>query len=80
MIKLCLRSTTRACSSRSVSLTVGAQEGRREEAVIHEGGERNNPDHVVRLKGQAREGLRVHLLSGNNKVKVYFSQPALTNK
>lgn len=46
-------------------LTVSVQEGRREEAVVHEGGKWNYPDHVVHLEGQTNKGLRTQLLSNN---------------
>lgn len=44
------------------ALTVGVQEGWRKEAVVHEGGEGNDSDHVVRLEGQTHKGLGAHFL------------------
>lgn len=43
-------------------LTVGSEEGRREEALVHQTGERNDANHVVGVKGQPAEGLTVQLL------------------
>lgn len=48
-------------------LTVGPQEGRREEALIHQAGEGNDPHHVVRVKGQAAERLTAQLLWGGGE-------------
>lgn len=46
----------------SAALTVGPQEGRRKEALVHQAGEGNDPHHVVRVKGQATERLTAQLL------------------
>lgn len=43
-------------------LTVGPEEGRREEALVHQRRERDDADHVVRVKGQTAERLTAHLL------------------
>lgn len=43
-------------------LTVGPEEGRREEALVHQTRERNNANHVVGVKGQTAERLAAQLL------------------
>lgn len=51
----------------SMTLTVGPQEGRRKEALVHQAGEGNDPDHVVGVKGQATERLTAQLLWSANR-------------
>lgn len=48
----------------TAGLTVGPEEGWREEALIHQTRERNDTDHVVRVKGQPAERLAAQLLRG----------------
>lgn len=48
-------------------LTVGPEEGWREEALVHQTGEGNDPDHVVCVKGQATERLAAQLLWEQHK-------------
>lgn len=45
-------------------LTVGSEEGRREEAFVRQRRKRNDSDHVVCVKGQTAERLTAQLLSG----------------
>lgn len=46
----------------NTGLTVGPEEGWREEALVHQRWERNNTNHVVRVKGQTAERLTAQLL------------------
>lgn len=50
-------------------LTVGPEEGWREEALVHQTGEGNDPDHVVCVKGQATEWLTAQLLWSDINIK-----------
>lgn len=53
------------------ALTVGSQEGWRKEALVHQAGEGNDPDHVVGVKGQATERLTAQLLwSGRGNTNI----------
>lgn len=45
-----------------MTLTVGPEEGWREEALVHQSRERNNSNHVVGVKGQTAERLTAQLL------------------
>lgn len=48
-------------------LTVGPEEGWREEALVHQAGERDHADHVVGVKAQAAERLTAQLLGGETQ-------------
>lgn len=55
--------TDRSCSDEETAgLTVGPEEGWREEAFIHQRRERNKTNHVVCVKGQPTEWLTAQLL------------------
>ena len=47
-------------------LTVGPEEGGREEGVVHQCGERDHAHQVVRLKAQPVERQAAQLLTGNS--------------
>lgn len=51
----------------TAGLTVGPEEGWREEALVHQTRERNDTNHVVGVKGQTAERLTAQLLCGQNK-------------
>lgn len=55
--------TNQSCLEDEIAgLTVGPEEGRRKEALIHQSRERNHTDHVVGVKGQTAERLTAQLL------------------
>lgn len=60
----------------STGLTVGPEEGWREETLVHQSRERNNTNHVVGVKGQTAERLTAQLLceENNNKSSINYTK------